>query len=56
LGDNEWDIPVLRKLLEYILPDKFALEDFRVSADFRHIGSRTLLLNARKIIIKNESN
>jgi diguanylate cyclase (GGDEF)-like protein/PAS domain S-box-containing protein len=49
LGNHQWDIPRLRKLLENILPMNKAFEDFEMEHDFKSIGRRTMLLNARKI-------
>jgi PAS domain S-box-containing protein len=49
LGDREWDIPRLRKLLEDILPAKKVLEGFRVDRQFAHVGRKVLLLNARQL-------
>jgi len=54
IGDKEWAIPKLRKLLEKILPEKKVMEDFKVSAYFKQVGERTLLLNARKVDIAND--
>ena len=48
LGDRQWDIPTLRTLLETILPDKVAFNDYMVEHDFPSIGTRILLLNARR--------
>jgi two-component system CheB/CheR fusion protein len=48
LGDNQWDIPELRRLLEKIIPENSNFEDFRVQARFPKIGPRTILLNARQ--------
>jgi two-component sensor histidine kinase len=50
LGDGQWDIPALRLLLETIIPEKTAMDGFEVEHDFPHIGRRTMLLNARKVI------
>jgi two-component system, chemotaxis family, CheB/CheR fusion protein len=50
LGNRQWDIPELRKLLEEILPHKTTFEHYQVEHDFPDIGLRTFLLNARKII------
>ncbi len=55
LGDRQWDIPELRRLLEEILPNKTTLEEYRMEHDFPDIGSRTFLLNARKIIQDDNS-
>ena len=49
LGDRQWDIPALRKLLEEILPNNSVFQDFEVDADFPLIGRRTMLLNARRL-------
>ena len=49
LGNNQWDIPELRKLLKKILPKHFAFDDFEVEHIFKKTGSRTMLLNARPI-------
>jgi len=49
LGNHQWDIPELRKLLEDILPQKKVFNDFEVSHEFPNIGLRIMLLNARKL-------
>jgi len=49
LGNRQWDIPALRKLLEDILPRKRTVESFEVEHDFETIGQRTMLLNARRL-------
>jgi len=49
LGDRQWDIPALRKLLETILAENNQFQDFEVVHDFPGIGSRTMLLNARRL-------
>jgi hypothetical protein len=38
LGDGQWDIPALRKLLEDILPQNTTFDDFEVTHDFPAIG------------------
>jgi two-component sensor histidine kinase len=50
LGDGQWDIPALRLLLETIIPERTAMNDFEVTHDFPGVGSRTMLLNARKVV------
>jgi two-component system CheB/CheR fusion protein len=50
LGNNQWDIPRLRKMLEKILPEKFSIVDFEVSHEFPIIGFRTMILNATQIL------
>ena len=49
LGNGQWDIPDLRKLLEDIIPAHTTIEKYEVEAEFPSIGHRTMLLNARKI-------
>lgn len=49
LGNGQWDIPALRKLLSEILPKNTFFKGFEVDHDFPSIGHRTLVLNARHI-------
>ncbi len=49
LGDNEWDIPSLRNLLEDILPKNNDMKDYELENDFSKIGHKKFLLNARRI-------
>jgi two-component system, chemotaxis family, CheB/CheR fusion protein len=49
LGNGQWDIPKLRTLLEGVLSKDQAVTDFEVEYDFRDIGRRCMLLNARKL-------
>jgi signal transduction histidine kinase len=49
LGNRQWDIPMLRVLLEGILPKNATFEDFEVDHEFPTIGTRTMVLNARRI-------
>jgi len=49
LGNRQWDIPSLRKLLSEILPKHKTFENFEVEHDFPAIGKRKMLLNARWI-------
>jgi two-component system, chemotaxis family, CheB/CheR fusion protein len=49
LGQHQWDIPELRRLLEEVLPKKTTLHDYRVEHQFPAIGHRVMLLNARCI-------
>jgi two-component system CheB/CheR fusion protein len=49
LGNHQWDIPKLRKLLEDILPKITTFDDFEIEHDFLDVGKRTMLLNGRKI-------
>jgi len=49
LGNGQWNIPELKKLLEEILPEKKIIKDYEVSHVFETIGPKTILLNARQI-------
>lgn len=49
LGDNQWDIPKLRDLLEKIIPNKSIISNFEVTHNFPIIGKRVMLLNAREV-------
>ncbi len=49
LGNRQWNIPALRKLLENILPNNTSFENYEVEHDFPLIGRRIMLLNARRI-------
>ncbi len=55
LGGGEWDIPQLRLLLGQIIPEQGAMENYEVEYDFRLLGRRTMLLNAREVFYKGES-
>ncbi len=49
LGNGQWNIPALRTLLEDIIPQKSAFDDFEIEHDFPSIGPKVMLLNARKL-------
>ena len=49
LGNNQWNIPELRKLLEQILPQETSFKGFQVTCDFQSIGRHTMIMNARQI-------
>lgn len=55
LGNKQWDIAELRELLEHVLPENQVVNGFRVEHEFPLIGRRKLLLNARRIVGKNDS-
>lgn len=50
LGNGQWNIANLRALLEDIVPHNTTVEAFEVEHHFPQIGSRVMLLNARKIV------
>lgn len=49
LGNGQWDITELRKLLEEILPEKKEVRDYAVTHVFETIGEKTIMLNAKQI-------
>jgi nitrogen-specific signal transduction histidine kinase len=49
LGNGQWDIPALRKLLENILPKHTYFKGFEVTHEFPTIGRKVMILNARQI-------
>ncbi len=50
LGNHQWDIPELRRLLEEIVPRNNVFNDFEVMHDFPGLGCKTMRLNARKLV------
>ncbi len=52
LGNNQWDIPQLRELLESILPQNTVFKDFEVEHTFDNIGLKIMHLNARRVYDK----
>jgi PAS domain S-box-containing protein len=49
LGNRQWNIPELRRLLEEVLPTDQQFNDFKVEHEFEGIGRRTMLLNGRRL-------
>jgi len=49
LGNHQWDIPELRRLLEVVLPQNTVFNDFEVVHEFDSIGRKVMLLNARRV-------
>ena len=49
LGNGQWNIAELKKLLEDILPKKKVVRNYEVTHTFESIGQKTMLLNARQI-------
>lgn len=55
LGNGQWNIPALRKLLEDILPKNTFFKGFEVAHEFPFIGRKVMILNARQIHYKEDS-
>jgi two-component system CheB/CheR fusion protein len=49
LGQQQWNIPKLRELLEKIISQNFSVENYEVTLAFPGVGEKTLLLNAKRI-------
>lgn len=49
LGNGQWNIPELRRLLEEILPDNHSFNAHLVEHEFRSIGRRSMMLNGRRL-------
>src|SRR3954447_20990511 len=49
LGNGQWDIPDLRRLLEDVVPKSSVFNDFELVHTFPVIGRRVMLLNARQL-------
>lgn len=55
LGNGQWNIPALRKLLEDILPKNSFFKGFEVAHEFPAIGRKVMILNARQIYVKEDN-
>lgn len=49
LGNGQWDIPELRRLLEDVIPKSSSIVDYEVTHDFPNLGRRTMLLTAHRL-------
>ncbi len=49
LGNGQWNIPDLRRILKEIITEKNVLSDYEMSHVFESIGRKDMLLNARRI-------
>ncbi len=50
LGDGQWNSPHLRTRLEQVLTSHHSFRDFEVVHRFPRIGTKTMLLNARRML------
>jgi nitrogen-specific signal transduction histidine kinase len=55
LGNGQWNIPALRKLLEDILPKNTFFKGFEVTHEFPFIGRKVMILNSRQIHLKEDT-
>lgn len=49
LGNRQWDIPELRRLLDEVIPKSTAVVDYEVEHDFPSLGRRTMLVSAHRL-------
>src|SRR3989339_608242 len=56
LGNEQWNIPALRILLTNILPEKSVFQDYEVEHEFKTIGKKNMILNAKELKSENHKN
>lgn len=49
LGNGQWNIPELKKLLEEVIPRQATFDNYEIRYEFPKLGVRTMLLNGRKL-------
>lgn len=49
LGDGQWDIDELNQLLRDVVPKSASIFDYEVTADFPHVGRKTMLITAQRV-------
>ena len=49
LDDGRWDLPILHDILDDALSAEGSVEDVEIEHTFRHLGRRTLVVNARRV-------
>ncbi|WP_367153800.1 PAS domain-containing protein [Mesorhizobium sp.] len=54
LGNGQWDIPELRRLLSDVIPRSTAVIDYEVEHEFPGIGRKTMLVTARTLFNPDE--
>ncbi|HZL58145.1 MAG TPA: histidine kinase dimerization/phosphoacceptor domain -containing protein [Stellaceae bacterium] len=55
LGNGQWNIPALRKLLDNVIPQHANIEEHEVEHEFPSIGRRIMRLNARKVFYEGNN-
>lgn len=55
LGNDQWNIPALRKLLEAVIYEKQSFVRYAVTHEFEGIGKRDMILNAQEISREDDS-
>ncbi|EDM37802.1 two-component hybrid sensor and regulator [Pedobacter sp. BAL39] len=54
LGNGQWNIPELKKMMEDILPTNNPVLDYEVEHEFPHIGRKLMLLNAHRVELEGK--
>ena len=49
VGNKQWDIPELRRLIENIVHENIHFDDYKVDHDFQVIGHKVILVNGRRV-------
>jgi two-component system CheB/CheR fusion protein len=55
LGNGQWAVPELKTMLEKILREKGAFENFEIEHKFPRIGNRKMVLNGRYLEFEHET-
>ncbi len=50
LGNGQWDIPELRRLLTDVVPKSQSIVGYEVTHTFEQLGRRTILVSARRMV------
>ncbi|WP_321288976.1 ATP-binding protein [uncultured Sunxiuqinia sp.] len=56
LDNGHWDAPALKMLLNEVLPEKSTMDDYEVEHDFKRIGKKIMLINARELLQERGKN
>lgn len=55
LGNGQWNIPSLHRLLEDILPENKFFKGYEIAHNFPFIGPKAMMVNARQIYCKEDT-
>lgn len=55
IGNHQWDVPELRRLLNDVVSHDSQFSDFEIECQFEQIGRKTMCLNARRLIQTTDS-
>ncbi|MEO5657966.1 MAG: chemotaxis protein CheB [Nitrospiria bacterium] len=54
LGNGQWNIPDLKRLLEEILPQNSTIDNFEMEHTFQQIGRKKMSVKARRLILADK--